>query len=277
MPLISDTEALVRKLETLGKNYLEQLCKVKGLKPASTVPNCVNQLFKQGLTHKELDSFIKAQYQLQVQARESLISTAELRQELERVGTFSWGVIQGGLDNKIQTEFVRRYARYNELLTAVKARLLDDVSFYVICTWYNHWTTVLIEEQIALHPQVIPALKKVKGIDLFFYNQPFDLKVTYLPSAYSYKDAVKDPKGLIVWLYENQGAQRFGAHNRLYIVLHNPQRPEESWKLKRDYDLIKAHTDAFFQRETVSLADEVVFTFGRNTYTAISKLLLITP
>ncbi|HOJ40596.1 MAG TPA: hypothetical protein PK644_09070 [bacterium] len=94
-----------------------------------------------------------------------------------KVETFSWGVVQGQLDQKIQVEYVRRIVRYEDLLSNVRAKLHDDVTNYVICTWFNHWTTVLIEEHISTHKKVIPTIKNIKGIDIFFDGQPFDLKV----------------------------------------------------------------------------------------------------
>jgi len=194
---------------------------------------------------------------------------------MHRVKEFSWGVVQGQLDAKIQAEFVRKYVRYDELIRDVKRQLHDEVTSYVICTWYNHWTTVLIEEYISQHRKVIPALKKVKGVDIFFDSQPFDLKTTYLPREYDYSQAIANPKNLIVWLYENQGAQRFGADNRLFVVLYDSQNPEDSWKLKRDFGLIENKIDAFFDTERVSDNNEIVFSFQRKTYTAISKLLFI--
>ena len=194
---------------------------------------------------------------------------------MHRVKEFSWGVVQGQLDAKIQAEFVRKYVRYDELIRDVKRQLHDEVTSYVICTWYNHWTTVLIEEYISQHRKVIPALKKVKGVDIFFDGQPFDLKTTYLPREYDYSQAIANPKNLIVWLYENQGAQRFGADNRLFVVLYDSQNPEDSWKLKRDFGLIENKIDAFFDTERVSDNNEIVFSFQRKTYTAISKLLFI--
>ena len=180
------------------------------------------------------------------------------------------------LDNKIQAQYVRNHVRYDDLIRDVKKQLHDDVTSYVICTWYNHWTTVLIEEYVSQHKKVAPALKKVKGVDIFFDGQPFDLKTTYLPKGYEYSEAVTNPKALIVWLYENQGEQRFGDDNRLYVVLYDSQKPEDSWKLKRDFELIENRIDNFFDNEKVGGQDEVVFSYQRKTYTAISKLLFIT-
>ncbi len=37
---------------------------------------------------------------------------------------------------------------------------------------------------------------------------------------------------LIVWLYENQGEMRFGAENRLYLILADSKDFTESWETK---------------------------------------------
>jgi hypothetical protein len=239
------------------------------------VEDIVKKLININLTSAEVDSFIKQEYKKLIRERQALISTEELRRELGKVTEFSWGIVQGALDNKIQNEYVRRYARYDELIAAVGYKLHNDVTSYVICTWYNHWTTVLIEEYISQHPRVVPALKKIKGIDIFFDDQPFDLKITYLPAGYDFDHAKSNPKDLIVWLYENQGAQRFGADNRLFVVLYDSNKPDNSWMLKRNFGLIENRITQFFNAENVDATDEVIFSFQNKTYTAISKLLFI--
>jgi len=50
---------------------------------------------------------------------------------------------------------------------------------------------------------------------------------------------------LIVWLYKNQGVPRFGPDNRPFVVLASKTNLEESWKLKRDFDLVVAKIDKF--------------------------------
>ena len=87
---------------------------------------------------------------------------------------------------------------------------------------------------------------------------------------------MKSPKDLIIWLYENQGAQRFGAGDRLFVVLASKSNLEESWKLKRDFDFVFGEIDKFFDTATVSTKDEIVFSFKKKTYTTISKVLIIT-
>jgi hypothetical protein len=76
-------------------------------------------------------------------------------------------------------------------------------------------------------------------------------------------------------MYENQGAQRFGADNRLFVVLLNKNNPEKSWELKRNFNLVFQEINNFFDKETVSKKDEIVFTYGRKTYTAVTKVFLI--
>ncbi len=192
-----------------------------------------------------------------------------------KVKEFKWGIVQGQLDQKIQNEYVRKFVRYNDLIESVKNKLHPDITNYVIATWFNHWTTVLIEDHISQHPRVVPTLKNYKGIDIFFDGQPFDLKITYLPRNYSLEEALESPKDLIIWLYENQGSQRFGADNRLFILLVDKNNPEESWKLKRDFEFVFSEIDRFLNESSVSANDEIVFSFNKRTYTAISKILII--
>ncbi len=102
------------------------------------------------------------------------------------------------------------------------------------------------------------------------------MKITYLPKDFTLEQVLKNPKDLITWLYENQGAQRFGADNRFFVVLASKNNLEESWKLKRDFDFVFGKIDQFFNEATVSPKDEIVFTFKKKTYTTISKVLIIT-
>ena len=98
----------------------------------------------------------------------------------------------------------------------------------------------------------------------------------YMPAGYTdVEEVISNPQKLAIWLYENQGAQRFGADNRLFVIVHDKNTPENSWKIKRDIGFIKENIDKFFQTERVSEKDEIVFTYQRKTYTAITKVLLI--
>lgn len=275
MPLLSDKEVRNLKLSSIPLPKLREFAEKLNQSGHGNGTEIIKRLINLQNIDNALDDFIKKQYNERIKERKELISDEDLTKELHKVKDFSWGVVQGQLDQKIQAEYVRRIFRYDDLINGVKAKLHDDVTSYVICTWYNHWTTVLIEEHISRHPKVTPTLKNIKGIDIFVDNQPFDLKTTYLPRDYDVKDAVKNPKNLAVWMYENQGAQRFGADNRLFVILLDARNPQDSWKLKRNFNLVFSKIDEFFNKEKVTTADEVIFSFARKTYTAVSKVLLL--
>jgi hypothetical protein len=236
----------------------------------------IKSIIASNINEQELDTFIKQEYAKKAQERRSIISDSDLLVELNRVQHFKWGIEQGQLDNKIQVQFVRQYPRYDELVSNVEKMLYESVKDYVICSWYNFWSTVIIEDIISTHPRVIPTLKNIKGVDLFFDGQPFDLKITYMPKGYSNpQEAIKEPRKLALWLYENQGAQRFGADNRLFVVLHDTKNADESWRIKRDIAFVKNNINGFLDSKSVSREDEIVFTFQKRTYTAITKMLLV--
>lgn len=274
MPLLNAKEALRLKLASMPRAALNRLCCSKRVYASGRLDDIIDGLLD-SVNSSEVDSFIKQEYAELIRKRQELIPAEELKSELGRVKEFSWGVVQGALDNKIQNEYVRKYSRHQELIAAVEQKLHRDVTSYVTCTWYNHWTTVLIEEEISQHPRVVPVLKKIKGVDLFFDGQPFDLKITYLPKGHNLNQAKSNPKGLAIWLYENQGEQRFGADNRLFVVLCDSNNPDNSWMLKRDFALIHDRITQFFNSENVGMADETTFSFRNKTYTPLSKLLFI--
>lgn len=276
MPLLSQKEVLNLKLSSIPVSQLRELALSLDIDGTGRGADLIKRLLVHPINEKVVNKFIKQKFAESIQRREAMISADNLEVELMKVKSFHWGVVQGQLDQKIQAEYVRKFVRYEDLLNSVKAQLHQDVTDYVICTWFNHWTTVLIEEHISTHPKVIPTLKNIKGIDIFFDGQPFDLKVTYLPRDYNANDAIENPKDLAIWMYENQGAQRFGADNRFFVVLLDRRNPERSWELKRDFNLVFQKIDAFFQQGVVSKQDEVIFTFSRQTYTAVSKVLMIT-
>jgi len=275
--LVSQEKLVNMKLESMKVDHLRKLADSVSIKPKRlNKGKLIEQLM--GLSQHTIDSFIKDEYQAKVEERRQSISDDELIRELQQVTDFNWGVVQGQLDRKIQREYVREICHYQDLLSGVKSKLRDDITSYVVATWYNHWTTVLIEDHISSHPKVVPTLKNISGVDIFFDGQPFDLKTTYLPRGYPYSinDALANPYGLATWLYEKQGAQRFGSDNRLFIILADKNNLDQSWKLKRDFDFVFGKIDQFLNEATVSTEDEIVFTYAKQSHTAVTKILIIT-
>lgn len=162
MPLLSQKEVLNLKLSSIPLKHLKTLALNLGLGHQGKVASIVKELLEIGISESELDDFIKQRYERRIQERKAIISDEDLQTELMKVGTFSWSVVQGQLDRKIQSEYVRRFVRYEDLLSNVKAKLHSEITNYVVCTWFNHWTTVLIEEHMGRHPKVIPTPQEYK-------------------------------------------------------------------------------------------------------------------
>ena len=273
--MVQQPELVNQKLNSISVKDLKELAGIFGLSKGGSHGEIAARLISRDTTR--IDAFIKRKYQEKVADRQTrLISDAELIAELEKVESIEWGIIQGQLDRKIQSEYVRRYVRFNDLISSVKNRLHDEITGYAIATWYNHWSTALIEDQIGRHPNVVPTLKDIKGIDLFFNDYAFDLKITYLPKDYDLDDAINQPQELAKQLYEKQGLQRFGDDNRIYVVVADTADITQSWKIKRDIALVSDSINRFLNTETVGVNDSISFVYRKHLYTATCKILLIT-
>ena len=77
------------------------------------------------------------------------------------------------------------------------------------------------------------------------------------------------------WLYENQGEMRFGAENRIYLILVDAAQPEQSWKLKRDFDLIKTKVDSYLDNFNKSSIKTISFTFKGDNYEAMADIIFV--
>ena len=109
----------------------------------------------------------------------------ELVSELYRVQTFDWGGLhQNSLEKTIVDNYVKKITNYELLTEKIENELQNSMRGYVLCSWFNHWTSIVIEDVFRDHPNVLPAIGQVKKIDFFVYNVPFDLKVTYLPEGF---------------------------------------------------------------------------------------------
>ncbi len=89
---------------------------------------------------------------------------------------------------------------------------------------------------------------------------------------------IKEPQKLIKWFYEEQGERRFDAANRLFLVLIDKNNLEESWKMKRNLDLLKdtinGHLDKFNGEEAEKLKIEFDWMDGKK-YLALSDIIFV--
>ncbi|MDR0874070.1 MAG: hypothetical protein LBN27_11490, partial [Prevotellaceae bacterium] len=254
-------------------------------------------------SHKLLDTYIKQVSNEQI----AKTNIPQLVSELYKLRNFEWG---GDYQNSLDKYLVSRYVKsdnpsYEYLLSKFETEINPAVQGYVLNSWYNYWSSVLIENIFKSHSVVLPTVGQIKSVDFFINDIPFDLKVTYLPAEFikqkrkekgfavelTYlkqkakeaniafdnkskdtaifyeitekmkdrndafcrqtlqtlkdekiailQDAQDNPKLLAKWLYENQGEMRFGSENRLFLVLVDTDDFNNSWKLKRNIDLLK--------------------------------------
>jgi hypothetical protein len=133
-------------------------------------------------SHALLDKFIRQINEEEV----SKLDTEQLVSELYKLKNFDWG---GDYQNSLDKYLVSRYVKvqnpsYENLISKFETEINTAVQGYVLNSWYNHWSSILIEHIFKSHQTVLPTVGKIKSVDFFINNVPFDLKVTYLPSGY---------------------------------------------------------------------------------------------
>jgi len=299
-------------------------------------------LFCQQIDKKVLDEFLIEIYK---EERQQLIQDEDqLYSQLYKVKVFDWGgFYQNAVEQTIVNNYVKKIRDYNILLDKIENDINPRIKGYIICSWYNHWTSILIEDMIKSQSNILPASGLVKKIDFFWDNFPFDLKVTYFPDEYmqikrrekslspeltelkrfarqlgiSYdrngknkeifyelltriseypsekamnfiekfntdrreiiEDAIGNPESLIRWFYENQGTRRFDAANRFFIVLVNLDNLEESWKLKRNKELLKSKINEYFrQQRSPNFEDmKIIFDWQDRKYSTYATILFV--
>ena len=132
--------------------------------------------------HKLLDDYSRYISLAQIEA----VNVAGLVSELYKLKTFHWG---GDYQNSLDKYLVSRYVKveqpsFDNLLAKLETEINPAVQGYVLNSWYNYWSSILIENIIKEHPAVLPTIGKIKNVDFFINDIPFDLKVTYFPAEY---------------------------------------------------------------------------------------------
>lgn len=108
----------------------------------------------------------------------------KLKSGLRQIAHYEWG---GDQENSLDQYLVRRYIKaisdYEELKSKADAIAANAWKF-VQTSWYNNWTSYLIESIFKKHKRVLSAVGEIKSVDFFIDDYPVDLKVTYFPGAY---------------------------------------------------------------------------------------------
>jgi hypothetical protein len=174
------------KLRSLNRReYLVKLFVAAGIPQSTTAAKA---MFKEAFETTAIDSStidetIRRIYEEERASRRT--REPELVSELYRVQTFDWGGLhKNSLEKTIVDNYVKKITNFELLTEKIENELQNSMRGYVLCSWFNHWTSIVIEDVFRDHPNVLPAIGQVKKIDFFVHNVPFDLKVTYLPEGF---------------------------------------------------------------------------------------------
>jgi len=299
-------------------------------------------LFCKNISINILDEFIKNVFE---QERKIRITNEDyLYSQLYKLRVFDWGgFYQNAVEQTIVNNYIKKIQNYDELCNKIEDDINPRLKGYILCSWYNHWTSILIEDMFKDHPDILPAVGLIKKVDFFWKNFPFDLKVTYFPDEFMklkrkekglrpelaelktyaknndiyfdkqashneifselytrisedtsqksrnffnefveirkkiIQETIHDPISLTKWFYENQGVRRFDAANRFFIVLIDINNLEESWKLKRNKNLLKEHIDNYFNNnKSINFNDlKLEFLWEDRIYTTYATTLFV--
>ncbi len=89
------------------------------------------------------------------------------------------------------------------------------------------------------------------------------------------KDAQNSPVELMTWLYAHQGEMRFGAENRLFVILADSTDMSQSWKMKRAFSLIEPKVQSYLDSFTDNSLKKIDFTFKKQTYSSLADVIFV--
>jgi len=170
------------KLRTISRMAeLKEFCDLNEINYANISEDLFCYLFKkQTVTIIQVNDFINNKYQLERVERQE--NENYLIDQLCRLQSFDWGGSFGNsLEKNIVDNYVKKIKSYQIINEEVEGSLLTSLRGYTLNSWYNHWTSIIIEDIFKDHDKVLPTVGLVKKIDFFINDTPFDLKVTYFP------------------------------------------------------------------------------------------------
>ncbi len=134
--------------------------------------------------------------------REMGVDEDALKADLYKINTYEWGGDQNNsLDKHLISRFVKIISKYDDLQSK-QTEIQANAWNYVRTSWYNNWTSYLIESIFKHHSKVVSAVGEIKSVDFFINDIPIDLKVTFFPNQYM-NDKLKaklNGKSELTWL-----------------------------------------------------------------------------
>lgn len=89
------------------------------------------------------------------------------------------------------------------------------------------------------------------------------------------KDAQNNPVELMTWLYAHQGEMRFGAENRLFVILADSTDMSQSWKMKRAFSLIEPKVKSYLDTFTSHSLKKIDFAFKKQKYSSLADVIFV--
>ncbi len=112
------------------------------------------------------------------------VDEEKLKSGLRQITSYEWG---GDQENSLDQYLVRRYIKVISDYDVLKSKanvIAANAWKFVQTSWYNNWTSYIIESFFKQNPRVISAVGEIKSVDFFIDDYPIDLKVTYFPEGY---------------------------------------------------------------------------------------------
>lgn len=148
---------------------------------------------------KQLDCFLRNRNNEWY--KEMGVDEDKVRTALRKINAYEWG---GDHNNSLDQYLVRRYVKVisdYDTLQKKATEIQANAWNFVQTSWYNNWTSYLIESIFKKHKRVLSAIGEIKSVDFFIDKYPIDLKVTYFPNEFMEKK-LKDKIGNkeLAWL-----------------------------------------------------------------------------
>ena len=135
------------KLRSLNRTeYLRRLFGFAGMAiPQVGARQLFGAAFDAGISTQMIETCARAIYREERDQRRA--TEPELVNQLYRVQEFNWGGLhQNSLEKTIVDNYVKKITDYGVLCDCVERELLVSMRGYVVCSWYNHWTSIIIED-----------------------------------------------------------------------------------------------------------------------------------
>ena len=102
-------------------------------------------IFCQNIPLESIQDFIQQVYERERAVRRE--NEDFLYTQLFRLQIFNWGgFYQNAVEQTIVNNYVKKIQDYNQLNNAIDNDLNPRLRNYILCSWYNHWSSILIEE-----------------------------------------------------------------------------------------------------------------------------------